>query len=55
MIKKDLITREVSAFKSLTKEEIKEQTFYVIKRKYDSDLGLQIDIEEGIFDTSAFL
>lgn len=55
MIKKDLITREVSAFKSITKEEIKEQTFYVINRKYDSDLGLQIDVEEQIFDNSTFL
>jgi CRISPR-associated endonuclease/helicase Cas3 len=46
LISKEGIHRDVSAFKLLRKEEIKEQTFYIIDRKYDSELGLQLDIEE---------
>ena len=52
LITKDGIHRDVSAFKLIRKEEIKEQTFYIIDRKYDSELGLQIDSEEMISDSS---
>jgi len=30
----------------LRKEEFKEQSFFVIDRKYDDDLGLLLDAEE---------
>lgn len=46
LISKDGIHRDVSAFKLLRKEEFKEQSYYIIDRKYDSELGLQLDIEE---------
>ena len=52
---KEGIHRDVSAFKLLRKEEIKEQPFYIIDRKYDSELGLQIDIEERDESNSGFL
>lgn len=54
LITKEGIHRDVSAFKLLRKEEIKEQPFYIIDRKYDSELGLQIDVEEQVFDCSIF-
>jgi len=50
LISREGIHRDVSAFKLLRKEEIKEQTFYIINRRYDSELGLQIDIEEHVPD-----
>ncbi|WP_321331274.1 CRISPR-associated helicase Cas3' [uncultured Bacteroides sp.] len=40
------IHRDISAFEMLKKNTIKEQSYYVIDRKYDDDLGLQLDIEE---------
>ncbi len=46
LITKDGIHHDVSAFQILRKEEIKEQPYYVIDRKYDSELGLQLDVEE---------
>jgi CRISPR-associated endonuclease/helicase Cas3 len=46
LISKDGIHRDVSAFKLLRKEEFKEQSYYIIDCKYDSELGLQLDIEE---------
>lgn len=55
LITKEGIHRDVSAFKLLRKEEIKEQPFYIIDRKYDSELGLQIDIEERINGSSECL
>jgi len=55
LISSDGIHRDVEAFKLLRKEEIKEQYFNVIYRKYDSELGLQMDVEERILDNSAFL
>lgn len=39
------IHRDISAFEMLKKNTIKEQSYYVIDRKYDDDLGLQLDIE----------
>ena len=44
------IHRNASAFRLLRNEEIKEQSYYVIDRKYDDELGLQVDIEEKIND-----
>ncbi|MEI6898481.1 MAG: CRISPR-associated helicase Cas3' [Bacteroidota bacterium] len=46
---------EVVSFKLIQKEDIKEQSFYIINRKYNSELGLQIEIEEMISDTSNIL
>lgn len=37
------VQREVSAYQLLQKESIKEQYYYIIERKYDSELGLQIE------------
>lgn len=55
LITKEGIHRDVSAFKLLRKEEIKEQPFYIIDRKYDSELGLQLDIEErNVTDLNLF-
>jgi CRISPR-associated endonuclease/helicase Cas3 len=54
LITKEGIHRNVTAFKLLRKEEIKEQPFYIIDRKYDSELGLQIDVEEQGLDCSFF-
>jgi CRISPR-associated endonuclease/helicase Cas3 len=54
LISKDGIHRDVSAFQLLRKEEIKEQTYYIIGRKYDSELGLQLDIEEKENDEIIF-
>lgn len=40
------IEHYMSAYKSIGGDALKEQSFYVIKRRYDSELGLQIDIED---------
>ena len=45
LIAKEGIHRDVSAFQLIRKNVIKEQTYYVINRKYDNNLGLQIDLE----------
>lgn len=45
LIAKEGIHRDVSAFQLLRKNVIKEQAYYVINRKYDNNLGLQIDLE----------
>ncbi len=52
LITNEGIHRDASAFRLLRKEEIKEQSYYVIDRKYDDELGLQIDIEEKINDSN---
>lgn len=54
LINKEGIHRDVSAFQLLWKEEIKEQSYYIIDRKYDDELGLQLEIEERIRDNSNF-
>jgi CRISPR-associated endonuclease/helicase Cas3 len=54
LITNDGIHRDVSAFQLLRKEEIKEQPYYIIDRKYDDELGLQLDIEERNFDAMIF-
>jgi len=55
LISKESIHCDVTVFKLLRKEEIKEQSFYIINRKYDAELGLQIDIEETIPNSSMFI
>ncbi|MCK9269423.1 MAG: CRISPR-associated helicase Cas3' [Bacteroidales bacterium] len=45
LINKEAIHRDVSAFQLFRNEKIKEQPYYIIERKYDDELGLQIDIE----------
>ncbi|SMO80685.1 CRISPR-associated helicase, Cas3 family [Saccharicrinis carchari] len=45
LISQDGIHRDVSAFQLLRKEGIKEQAYYIINRKYDDELGLQLDIQ----------
>jgi CRISPR-associated endonuclease/helicase Cas3 len=52
LISKEGILRDVSAFQLLRKEEIKEQSYYIIDRKYDDELGLQLDIEERNFEST---
>jgi len=52
---KDGIHHDVTAFQLLQKEEIKEQPYYIINRKYDSELGLQLDIEENSSNNDRFL
>ena len=50
IISKGGIYRDASAFQLHWKDEIKEQSYYVIDRKYDDELGLQLDIEESSHD-----
>jgi CRISPR-associated endonuclease/helicase Cas3 len=54
LISKDGIHRDVLAFQLLKKEEIKEQPYFIIDRKYDDELGLQLDVEEKVFDAMIF-
>lgn len=54
LIAKDAIQRNISAFPLLQKEEIKEQSYYIINRRYDSELGLQIDVKEQITEETIF-
>jgi CRISPR-associated endonuclease/helicase Cas3 len=46
LIGNDEIHYDISAFQLLRKDEIKEQSYYIINRKYTSELGLQLDIKE---------
>ncbi len=54
LITDDVIHRDVTSFPLLQKKEIKEHSYYIINRKYDSDLGLQQDKEEKILDNTRF-
>jgi CRISPR-associated endonuclease/helicase Cas3 len=54
LISKEGIRRDVMAFQLLKKEEIKEQTYFIIDRKYNNELGLQLDVEERNFDALIF-
>ena len=54
LISQEEIRRDVSAFQLLKKEEIKEQPYFIIDRKYDNQLGLQLDVEERNFDAMIF-
>jgi CRISPR-associated endonuclease/helicase Cas3 len=54
LISKEGIHRDVLAFQLLKKEEIKEQPYFIIDRKYDDKLGLQLDLEERYFDAMIF-
>lgn len=47
LISNENIQRDISAFLLIHKEEVKEQTYYVVNRKYNSELGLQWDLEEN--------
>ena len=51
LISKEGIHRDVLAFQLLRKEEIKEQSCFIIDRKYDPELGLQLDVEERSSET----
>ena len=46
LLNNDGIHHDISAFQLLQKGEIKEQSYYIINRKYTSELGLQLDIKE---------
>lgn len=46
LISREGVHRDAHAFQLLRKEVIKEQSFYIIDRKYDRVLGLQFDVEE---------
>ncbi len=54
IISKDEIYRDTLAFQLLKKEEIKEHSYFIIDRKYDDELGLQLDVEERNFDAIIF-
>lgn len=54
LITNDGIHRDVSAFQLLRKEEIKEQSYYLIDRRYDDELGLQLDVEERNIEAMIF-
>ncbi len=54
LISKEGIRRDITAFQLLKKEEIKERPYFIIDRKYDDELGLQLDIEERNFDAMIF-
>ena len=54
LISKEGIHRDVMAFQLLKKEEIKEQPYFIINRKYDDELGLQLDIQEKSVDATIF-
>jgi CRISPR-associated endonuclease/helicase Cas3 len=47
LISNENIQRDISAFLLIHKEETKEQTYYIVNRKYNSELGLQWDLEEN--------
>gem|GEM_PF-4577974 len=44
----------IAMFQLLRKEEIKEQSYYLIDRKYDDELGLQLDLEESSSEAIIF-
>ncbi|HPR58198.1 MAG TPA: CRISPR-associated helicase Cas3' [Bacteroidales bacterium] len=50
LVSKERIHRDISAFQLIKKEEIKEQSYYIINCKYDEELGLQLDALEKTFD-----
>jgi len=54
LISNEGIHRDVMAFQLLKNEEIKEQPYFIIDRKYDSELGLQFDVEEKNYDAMIF-
>ncbi len=46
LITREGIFKDSFSFQSKAKEEIKQQNYYIVKRKYDDNLGLQLDVEE---------
>jgi len=55
MILNENIQRDIAAFLLIHKEEIKEQTYFVVNRKYNAELGLQWDLEENFEYSFNFL
>ncbi len=51
----DDIHKNIFAFEAKGTDKIKEQSYYVINRKYDSELGLQLDAEEKSNEQSCLL
>jgi CRISPR-associated endonuclease/helicase Cas3 len=51
LIFKNGIHRDISTFQFLRKEKINKQSYYIINRKYDAELGLQINLEETQSET----
>lgn len=47
-LRENKVFREIIAFVSLKTEKLLEQNTFLIDRKYDSELGLQINIEENL-------
>lgn len=54
LISSNGIQRDILAFQIIGKEKIQEQPYFVINRKYDNDLGLQMEIEERNHDALIF-
>ncbi|MDX9852225.1 MAG: CRISPR-associated helicase Cas3' [Tenuifilaceae bacterium] len=46
LIYKDGIQRDTSMLKFLFNESLKEHSYFIINRRYDDELGLQLDVEE---------
>lgn len=55
LIKKEGIHHDNHTYQLLRREEIKNQSLYIIDREYNSELGLQIDIETSATDQAHFL
>ncbi len=45
LISKNGIQKEISVFQQQKKDNLKEIAYYIINRKYNNELGLQIDVE----------
>lgn len=54
LIKNEEIQRGVVSFQVLNKEQIMEKTFYTINKKYDDELGLQIEVGENLSEINFF-
>lgn len=55
LISQDRIQRDSTAIHIFHKDIVKEQPYYIIDRKYDNELGLQINVEERVSDESIYL
>ncbi len=55
LISQDGIHRDISAIHFLRKDVIKEQPYYIIDRKYDEELGLQLSVEEHVSATNVII
>lgn len=52
---KESIQKDFLAYTSIHKDEIKGHSYYIVKRKYDEELGLQIDIQSDVNQNENFL